>query len=127
LGAIIAAEYNVEAPDSFYEHHDMDAMQSYLEASDRFELVDAVPQADHIWIPATGEKAEDGWLAAKWAVASLPYGPDKVTGKSIVNKQFLDYLDERIKPKRFDPKAEANDGFYVDTVVQKYFVCRAIK
>lgn len=127
LGAVIAQEYNVKPPTSFYLHHSVDDMERYLQDSSRFELLDVVPQANHIWIPSKDEAGEQGWLSVKMALASLPYGTHRLTGKSIVNKKFLDYLDAVIKPEHFDANAEANNGFYIDTMIQSYFVCRAIK
>ena len=127
LGAIIAQEFKVEAPESFYTHHGLKDIEDYLKVSPKFELVDVVRQADHIWIPALVEGGDKGWDATKLALASLPYGINEDTGRSIVNKDFLDYLDNVVRKDYFEAQAAANNGYFVDYVFQNYYVCRAIK
>ncbi|HET6863981.1 MAG TPA: methyltransferase domain-containing protein [Candidatus Saccharimonadales bacterium] len=77
LGAKAAHHFDATIPQSFYNHHSIDDMENFLENSPHFELLDAVSQGNHLWIPATDE----GWADYRAALMSLGPLMKKRTGK----------------------------------------------
>ena len=124
LGAITSQHFDSKLPESFYTHHSVEDMKVYLSESPKFELLKIVPQADHLWIPAT----EEGWEDYKMALMSLgPMMKDKLTGRPIHGPRLQKFLDDTIRPDYFETQAAANHGYFVDYVFQSFFVCRAVK
>jgi len=121
LGAVVAANFGVRPPDSFYRHHNLVAIENHLDASPKYELIKAVPQYENLWIPK-----DEGWIDYKLALMTLPYGRDPKSGKMLSNQAMSDFIEAEIRPQ-YENQAEKNNGYFLDYVWQKYFVCRAIK
>lgn len=122
LGRMVADELNLMRPESFYEVHSLDDMEKHLNSSPYYEVLEKVPQAEHLWIPNN----EEGWLDFKWALLTLPYGRDKSTGKHTRGLELEKYISEYVRPQ-FERQAEANGGYFIDYVFQNYYMCRAVK
>ncbi|MGH7157056.1 MAG: class I SAM-dependent methyltransferase [Candidatus Saccharimonadales bacterium] len=123
LGVKIADNFDARVPQSFYDHHSLDDIESYLKESPYFEVIESATQADHLWIPATDE----GWADYRAALMSLrPLMKDR-SGKPINGKVLGDYLDSKIRKDEFEVQAAANHGYFIDYVFQNYYVCRNIK
>jgi SAM-dependent methyltransferase len=127
LGSTIAENLNTEAPASFYNHHSLDDMENYLSNSSKYEVLEKITQADHLWIP----NDEEGWLDYKEALMSLrPFMKDKATQHVINGKTLSDYLDSYVRPVMFESQAANNSSegrYFIDFVFQNFYICRAIK